>query len=91
MSSAQVGAVLGYVRQLAGSCDIEGGRLLHLMTGNLSHQIEHHLFPDLPAARYPEMAPKVRAICEKYGQTYITGSFARQLGSVARRIVDRNR
>ena len=28
----------------------------HVMTGNLSHQIEHHLFPDLPARRYPEIA-----------------------------------
>ena len=30
---------------------------------DLSHQIEHHMFPDLPAARYPEMAPRVREIC----------------------------
>ncbi|MGZ3408434.1 MAG: fatty acid desaturase family protein, partial [Polyangia bacterium] len=59
---------------------------LHLMTGHLSHQIEHHLFPDLPAARYPEIAPRVREICERYGQPYCTGSFSRQLGSVARRI-----
>jgi fatty acid desaturase len=59
----------------------------HLLTGNLSHQIEHHLFPDLPAARYPEMAPRVRAICERYGQTYNTGSFRRQLGSVVGRIL----
>ena len=57
------------------------------MTGHLSHQIEHHLFPDLPAARYPEIAPRVRAICERYGQPYNTGSFARQLGSVARRLL----
>ena len=35
----------------------------HLLTGHLSHQIEHHLFPDLPAARYPEIAPRVRGIC----------------------------
>ncbi|MGZ3441916.1 MAG: acyl-CoA desaturase, partial [Polyangia bacterium] len=75
-----------YVRQLRGSANIEGGRWLHLMTGHLSHQIEHHLFPDLPAARYPEIAPRVREICERYGQPYCTGSFSRQLGSVARRI-----
>ena len=57
------------------------------MTGHLSHQIEHHLFPDLPAARYPRIAPKVQAVCARYGQSYATGSFARQLGSVAKRIV----
>ncbi len=76
-----------YVRQLNGSANIEGGRLLHLMSGHLSHQIEHHLFPDIPASRYPEIAPRVRAICEKYGQRYNTGRFGRQLASVAKCIV----
>ncbi len=76
-----------YARQLNGSANIEGGKLLHLMTGHLSHQIEHHLFPDLPAARYPGLAPKVRAICERYGQRYSTGSMPRQLASVARQIL----
>ena len=60
---------------------------MHLMTGHLSHQIEHHLFPDLPAARYPEIAPRVRAICERYGQVYATGSLPTQLADVAKRIV----
>jgi linoleoyl-CoA desaturase len=76
-----------YVRQLNGSANIEGSRWMHVMTGHLSHQIEHHLYPDIPAARYPEMAPRVRAICERYGQAYNTGSFGRQLGSVAGRIL----
>ena len=76
-----------YLRQLAGSANIEGGRWFHILTGHLSHQIEHHLFPDLPAARYPEMAPRVREVCARHGQAYCTGSFRRQLGSVLRRIV----
>lgn len=76
-----------YLRQLAGSANIEGGPLLHVMTGHLSHQIEHHLFPDLPASRYPELAPRVREICARYGQRYNTGGFARQLGSVAGKLL----
>ena len=76
-----------YYRQLLGSANITGGRLLHLMSGNLSHQIEHHLFPDIPARRYPELAGEVQAICEKYGLGYTTGPLHRQLGSVARKIV----
>ena len=76
-----------YARQMNGSANIEGGPLFHLLSGHLSHQIEHHLFPDLPASRYPEIAPRVRAICERYGQHYCTGSFRRQLGSVVRRLV----
>jgi fatty acid desaturase len=78
-----------YLRQLNGSANIEGSRALHVLTGHLSHQIEHHLFPDLPAARYPELAPKVRAICARYGQAYNSGSLPHQLGSVARRLVAR--
>jgi len=76
-----------YVRQLNGSANIEGNRWLHVLTGHLSHQIEHHLFPDIPAARYPEMAPRVREICARHGQSYNTGSFPRQLSSVVGRIV----
>ncbi|MEM9730624.1 MAG: fatty acid desaturase, partial [Myxococcota bacterium] len=75
-----------YVRQLNGSANIEGGRLLHVLTGHLSHQIEHHMFPDIPAARYPEMAPRVREICRRYEQSYNAGSFARQLSSVIGRL-----
>jgi fatty acid desaturase len=75
-----------YYRQLLGSANITGGRLFHVMTGNLSHQIEHHLFPDLPARRYPEVAEEVREICERYGLTYNTGRLGRQLASVAGKI-----
>jgi linoleoyl-CoA desaturase len=76
-----------YLRQLNGSANVEGGRIFHLFSGHLSHQIEHHLFPDIPAARYPEMAPKVREICARHGQSYNTGSFRQQLASVAAKIV----
>ena len=76
-----------YLRQLAGSANFEGGHLFHVLSGHLSHQIEHHLFPDLPGARYPEIAVRVREICERYGQPYNTASFARQFGSVVRRIL----
>ena len=49
----------------------------HVMTGNLSHQIEHHLFPDLPARRYPEIAVEVQEICERFGLDYNTGRLRR--------------
>jgi NADPH-dependent stearoyl-CoA 9-desaturase len=76
-----------YLRQLNGSANIEGSRALHVMSGHLSHQIEHHLFPDLPAARYPELAPRVREICARYGQAYNSAGFGTQFGSVVRSIV----
>jgi linoleoyl-CoA desaturase len=71
-----------YVRQMMGSANITGGKLFHVLSGNLSHQIEHHLFPDLPARRYPQIAPEVKALCEKYGLPYNTGRLSKQLGSV---------
>ena len=49
-----------YLRQMLGSANFEGGPLLHIMSGNLGHQIEHHLYPDLPSNRYAEIAVKVR-------------------------------
>ncbi len=76
-----------YLRQMMGSANITGGRLFHIMTGNLSHQIEHHLFPDVPARRYKEMAPEIRAICQRFGLPYNSGGLGRQFGTVVRKIV----
>jgi fatty acid desaturase len=75
-----------YLRQLQGSANIEGTPLFHILTGNLSHQIEHHLFPDLPSNRYGEIAPRVRELCAKYGVHYETGSLSRQYGSMWKRL-----
>jgi linoleoyl-CoA desaturase len=76
-----------YVRQVLGSCNIDGGRLFHVISGNLSHQIEHHVFPDMPSNRYPEVAPRVRALCARYGLPYNTRSLGRQFGSTTWKIV----
>jgi len=76
-----------YVRQLLGSCNLDGTPLFHLMTGNLSFQIEHHLYPDIPTSRYAEIAPRVRAVCERYGLPYSSGPLGRQYRSVAKKIL----
>jgi linoleoyl-CoA desaturase len=76
-----------YARQMLGAANIEGGRLFHLLSGNLSFQVEHHLFPDMPSNRYAEVAPRVRDICRRYGLPYNTGPLRKQLGSVHRTIV----
>jgi fatty acid desaturase len=75
-----------YLRQMLGSANISGGAAMHLMTGNLSHQIEHHLFPDMPSNRYQEIAPRIRDIFEKYELTYVTGSLWHQVSSVYRKV-----
>ena len=75
-----------YVRQLLGSANLEGSELFHVMTGRLSYQIEHHLFPDLPSNRYGEIAPRVRELCERYGLPYSSGRLGHQYGTVLARI-----
>ncbi|MBZ2188576.1 acyl-CoA desaturase [Alcanivorax sp. JB21] len=75
-----------YLRQLLGSSNLEGGRAFHILTGHLSHQIEHHLFPDMPAHRYAEIGPRVQAICERYNLPYNTGTLPRQFATVLKRI-----
>ena len=76
-----------YLRQMLGSANISGSRAMHFMTGNLSYQIEHHLFPDLPSNHYQEIAPKVEAIFERYGLTYTTGPLPKQVASAWKKII----
>jgi NADPH-dependent stearoyl-CoA 9-desaturase len=70
-----------YLRQMLGSANIRGSKAMHIMTGNLSHQIEHHLFPDLPSNRYAEIAPRVRELFAKYDIKYVTGPLPVQVAS----------
>jgi linoleoyl-CoA desaturase len=76
-----------YVRQMLGSADISGSKFMHLMTGNLSHQIEHHCFPDLPSNRYAAIAPHVQDLFHRHGLRYNTRPLVRQVGSAWHRVV----
>jgi linoleoyl-CoA desaturase len=76
-----------YFRQMLGSANIKGHKLFHIMSGNLSFQIEHHIFPDIPARRYQQIAPTVRDICRRYGIPYNTGRLSRQFGSTIFKIL----
>jgi NADPH-dependent stearoyl-CoA 9-desaturase len=67
-----------YLRQMLGTANFRAGKVLRFMTGNLCYQIEHHLFPDLPHNRYPEIAERVRALCVTYDLPYTTGPLLRQ-------------
>jgi NADPH-dependent stearoyl-CoA 9-desaturase len=75
------------VRQLLGAANIEGSPLFHVISGNLGYQVEHHLYPDMPSTRYAEIAPRVKAICERYELPYNSGPFLKQLGMVQRTIL----
>jgi NADPH-dependent stearoyl-CoA 9-desaturase len=67
-----------YLRQMLGTANFRAGTAMGFMSGNLCYQIEHHIFPDLPSNRYPEIAERVRALCVSYDLPYTTGPLHRQ-------------
>ena len=75
-----------YFRQILGSANLTGGKLFHVMSGNLSFQIEHHLFPDIPAFRHEEISKEVQEIYKRYGIPYNSGSLPKQFATVVRKI-----
>ncbi len=67
-----------YLRQMLGSANFTGSKLTHFMSGNLSFQIEHHLFPTLPSNRYAELSEKVQDVCRRWDLPYTTGPLYKQ-------------
>jgi linoleoyl-CoA desaturase len=76
-----------YLRQMLGSANFKGGKLLHIMSGQLGYQIEHHLFPDLPSNRYAQISTKVQDLCKRYDIPYTTGPLWKQYGQTFRTIM----
>ncbi|KAI2648592.1 Acyl-CoA 6-desaturase [Labeo rohita] len=66
--------------QLVATCNIEQSFFNDWFSGHLNFQIEHHLFPTMPRHNYWRAAPRVRALCDKYGVKYeeksLYGAFA---------------
>jgi fatty acid desaturase len=86
-----------YFRQILGSANLTGmfprrparpdsAKWFHIMSGNLSFQIEHHLFPDIPSHRHAEISTEVQDICERYGVPYNKGPLPKQFATVVRKI-----
>ena len=75
-----------YLRQMLGSANITGGPVVDFMSGNLSYQIEHHLYPDMSSNRLAEAAVRVRAVCEKYDLPYVAGPLPVQYAKTWRTI-----
>ena len=74
-----------FLRQVLGSCNYPGGSdLADFCQGYLNYQIEHHLWPDLPMLKYRQAAPKVRAICARYGVPYVEQSVWRRFAKLWR-------
>ncbi|MFD0043754.1 fatty acid desaturase family protein [Pseudarthrobacter scleromae] len=57
-------------RQVLTSRDITGGPLMTMLMGGLNHQIEHHLFPDMPRPHLQKARRLLKDHCEKTGIVY---------------------
>ncbi|MFD7842499.1 fatty acid desaturase family protein [Nocardia sp. NPDC059764] len=67
-----------YLRQFLGSANFPSGPVGRILTGSLGYQIEHHLFPDVPSNRLPDVARQVRELAEQYGLPYTCRSIVVQ-------------
>ncbi len=68
-----------YAMQVEATNNYEVSRPISILCGGLDRQIEHHLFPTFPPERLREIAPEVRAICERHGVAYKTDTWGRTL------------
>jgi NADPH-dependent stearoyl-CoA 9-desaturase len=71
-----------YAMQVEAANDFEVSFPFSILCGGLDKQIEHHLFPTLPPARLREIAPEVRAICERHGVHYKSDTWGKTLRKV---------
>jgi linoleoyl-CoA desaturase len=76
-----------YLRQVLGTCNIRDSTRFHLWTENLSHEIEHHLYPDLPSNRYSQIAPRIKTLCARHGVPHNTASLGEQFCSAQGKIL----
>lgn len=70
-------------RQVLMSRNVRGGRAMDFALGGLNHQIEHHLFPNMPRPNLRRAQPLVRAFCRQHGLDYTEASL---FGSYAQAI-----
>ncbi len=68
-----------YAMQVHSANNFTVPKPLSVLCGGLDYQIEHHLFPKLPPERLRQVAPKVRAACERHGIEYRVDTWPRTL------------
>ena len=61
--------------QLRGTTNIALQKWFDWTFGGLQYQVEHHLFPRLPAEKLRALAPRVIALCKAHGLPYNSSSF----------------
>jgi NADPH-dependent stearoyl-CoA 9-desaturase len=75
-----------YEMQVRSANDFRVPYVLSVLCGGLDYQIEHHLFPKLPPERLRQVAPRVQAVCERYGVPYRCDTWPATLAEALRNL-----
>ncbi|HEX6336819.1 MAG TPA: acyl-CoA desaturase [Jiangellaceae bacterium] len=71
-------------RQVLMSRNVRGGRFIGFALGGLNHQIEHHLFPNMPRPNLRRAVPIVRDYCARHKVGYTETGLFEAYGVVVR-------
>jgi fatty acid desaturase len=71
-------------RQVLTSRNIRGSFITDIAMGNLNYQIEHHLFPSMPAPNLRKAQPIVQAFCREHQIPYLQTGLIESYGIVIR-------
>ena len=61
---------ISWINQITSTRNLHMNWFVYHATGGLNLQIEHHLFPYMPRANYPDAQPIVKKFCQKYSIEY---------------------
>lgn len=75
-----------YAMQVEAANNFDVPKPISILCGALDRQIEHHLFPRWPTNRLREVAPEIKAICDRHGVHYATDSWIGTLRKVFRQL-----
>ncbi|GAA4525367.1 fatty acid desaturase family protein [Nonomuraea ferruginea] len=75
-------------KQVLTSRNVRGGVVTDIALGQLNYQIEHHLFPNMPAPNLRKAQPIVRRYCEEIGVSYLETGLFRSYGQALRHLHD---
>ncbi|NUR86752.1 MAG: acyl-CoA desaturase [Nonomuraea sp.] len=73
-------------KQVLTSRNVTGSPLMDVALGQLNYQIEHHLFPHMPAPNLRRAQPIVRAYCAEVGVSYLECGLLESYGMALRHL-----
>ncbi|MER6581897.1 acyl-CoA desaturase [Nonomuraea sp. NPDC001023] len=73
-------------KQVLTSRNVRGGLFTDVALGQLNYQIEHHLFPNMPAPNLRKAQPIVESYCAEVGVSYLQTGLVASYGQALRHL-----